>query len=115
MLAPNLALLFMPIPHTNAVTWLTGVSRNRLIRFHRRAVPRALFGGGWGTTRAGLNWPRLGPGPCCRHMAGRSWCPCAGPAAHRPPAHRRWIGHWTLWLVAAHSVGYYIYWAATSQ
>ncbi|KAL4459036.1 hypothetical protein ABPG75_013901 [Micractinium tetrahymenae] len=35
MTAPNLMLLFLPIPHTNVLTWLTGVSRNRLIRFHR--------------------------------------------------------------------------------
>ena len=35
MIAPNLMLLFLPIPHTNILTWLTGVSRNRLIRFHR--------------------------------------------------------------------------------
>ena len=35
MCAPNLALLFVPVPHTNFVTWLTGVPRNRLIRFHR--------------------------------------------------------------------------------
>lgn len=35
MVAPNLLLLFLPIPHTNFLTWLTGVSCNRLIRFHR--------------------------------------------------------------------------------
>ncbi|GAB4822887.1 hypothetical protein N2152v2_009933 [Parachlorella kessleri] len=35
VIAPNLMLMFLPIPHTNVITWLTGVSRNRLIRFHR--------------------------------------------------------------------------------
>lgn len=35
MLAPNLMLLFLPVPHTSLVPWLTGLSRNRLIRYHR--------------------------------------------------------------------------------
>lgn len=35
MMAPNLMLLFLPVPHLSFVTWLTGVSRNQLIRYHR--------------------------------------------------------------------------------
>lgn len=35
LLAPNLMLLFMPVPHTSLFTWLTGLSRNQLIRYHR--------------------------------------------------------------------------------
>ena len=34
-LAPNLMLLFMPVPHTSLFPWLTGLSRNQLIRYHR--------------------------------------------------------------------------------
>lgn len=33
--APNLMLLFLPVPHTSLVPWLTGLSRNALIRYHR--------------------------------------------------------------------------------
>lgn len=36
MMAPNLMLLFLPVPHLSFVTWLTGVSRNQLIRYHRQ-------------------------------------------------------------------------------
>lgn len=35
MMAPNLMLLFLPVPHTSLVPWLTGLSRNALIRYHR--------------------------------------------------------------------------------
>ena len=35
LLAPNLMLLFMPVPHTSLFPWLTGLSRNQLIRYHR--------------------------------------------------------------------------------
>lgn len=35
MMAPNLMLLFLPVPHCSFITMLTGVSRNALIRYHR--------------------------------------------------------------------------------
>eukprot|EP00887_Chlorella_sp_A99_P007397 scaffold2.g7397.t1 len=35
LLAPHLALLFLPVPRTNALTWLTGVPRTHLVRYHR--------------------------------------------------------------------------------
>ncbi|KAL4437426.1 hypothetical protein ABPG75_004565 [Micractinium tetrahymenae] len=35
LMAPNLMLLFLPIPHLSFVTWLTSASRNQLIRYHR--------------------------------------------------------------------------------
>lgn len=28
-------LLFLPVPHTSLVPWLTGLSRNALVRYHR--------------------------------------------------------------------------------
>lgn len=34
-MAPNLMLLFLPVPHCTFITRLLGVSRNRLIRYHR--------------------------------------------------------------------------------
>lgn len=39
LLAPNLMLLFMPVPHTSLFPWLTGLSRNQLIRYHRCVRP----------------------------------------------------------------------------
>lgn len=35
MMAPNLMLLFLPVPHVSFITQLTGCSRNQLIRYHR--------------------------------------------------------------------------------
>jgi len=35
MMAPNLMLLFLPVPHCSFITWGTGISRNALIRYHR--------------------------------------------------------------------------------
>lgn len=35
LLAPNLMLLFLPVPHTGLVPWLTGIGRNHLVRYHR--------------------------------------------------------------------------------
>lgn len=38
MMGPNLMLLFLPLPHCSFITALSGVSRARLVRYHRSAL-----------------------------------------------------------------------------
>lgn len=117
LLAPNLMLLFMPVPHTSLFPWLTGLSRNQLIRYHR-----CVMDGAW-ELGLGLQIQRdqaasLIPAdvaPRLSHSASTA-APQYLPAQLCPvrwPSSCSWMGHGTMWILTAHAVLYYVYWATS--
>lgn len=64
LLAPNLMLLFMPVPHTSLFPWLTGLSRNQLIRYHR-CVWKGLGTWEWDCRYSGTRQPAPIPADVC--------------------------------------------------
>jgi len=125
LLAPNLMLLFMPVPHTSLFPWLTGLSRNQLIRYHRCVPPKGSQGlscvagrflmlehastdsAGAGnhqqreplSFRRGSHHCRLSSAPTAGLLL---TCLCS------------WMGHGTMWILTTHAVLYYVYWATSS-
>lgn len=110
--APNLMLLFLPLPHCSFITVLAGVSRARLVRYHRCAAAAPLL---WLDAAGGppaACGARQQHGARCRTPT----CTRATPLPHPPLRPRRsWLGHGTLWVLSIHAVLYYIVWGARQE
>ena len=114
-LTPNIIFLFMPIAHSSFINLLTGLPWEKLIRYHRCPEPllwalgslaASVVASGAALAAACGAPPLAGAPKKCLSLDQA----CKGIKTLQAGG-RRWLGHGTLWMVTAHGLSYYIYWA----